>query len=80
MYALFYVSAGFECFLFIHILTFFLSEQCAQHNSSRERLRKDCELKTDFLKRHLKRLEEERTNEFQELSRNNEMRIRQAVR
>ncbi|KAJ9574658.1 hypothetical protein L9F63_008190 [Diploptera punctata] len=55
-------------------------EQCAQHNGSKEKIIKDCELKTDFLKRHLKRIEEERTSEVQELSRSNEMKIRQVVR
>ncbi|KAJ4444565.1 hypothetical protein ANN_06360 [Periplaneta americana] len=55
-------------------------EQCAEHNSSKERLRKDCEMKTDFLKRHLRRLEEERTSEVQELSRSNEVRIREVIR
>ncbi|GFG31367.1 hypothetical protein Cfor_06093, partial [Coptotermes formosanus] len=55
-------------------------EQCAKHNAVRERIQKDFEIKTDFLKRHLKKLEEERTNEVQELSKSNEMRIRQVVR
>jgi DNA repair exonuclease SbcCD ATPase subunit len=57
-----------------------LVEQCAKPNALRERIQKDFEIKTDFLKRHLKELEEERTSEVQELSRSNEMRIRQVVR
>jgi hypothetical protein len=61
-------------------LSFSSPEQCAKHNAVRERVQKDFEIKTDFLKRHLKKLEEERTSEVQELSRSNEMRIRQVVR
>jgi hypothetical protein len=61
-------------------LSFYFPEQCAKHNAVRERIQKDFEIKTDFLKRHLKKLEEERTNEVQELSKSNEMRIRQVVR
>ena len=63
-----------------YTVLFSFSEQCAKHNSVKERIQKDFEIKTDFLKRHLKKLEEERTNEVQELSRSNEMRIRQVVR
>jgi hypothetical protein len=63
-----------------YAVSFSFSEQCAKHNDVRGRIQKDFEIKTDFLKRHLKKLEEERTNEVQELSRSNEMRIRQVVR
>ena len=61
-------------------VSFSFPEQCVKHNAVKERIQKDFEIKTDFLKRHLKKLEEERTNEVQELSRSNEMRIRQVVR
>lgn len=68
-------SVSYSC-----TLSFSSPEQCAKHNAVRQRIQKDFEIKTDFLKRHLKKLEEERTNEVQELSRSNEMRIRQVVR
>jgi hypothetical protein len=49
-------------------------EQCTKHNGSQERIRKG------FLKRHQKRIDEEYANEIQELSKNNKMKPRQAVR
>ena len=63
-----------------NFLLLFNIELCAQHNNSKEKIIKDCELKTDFLKRHLKTIEEERTTQVQELFRSNEMRVREIVR
>jgi len=63
-----------------YTVSFSFSEQCAKHNAVRERIQKDFEIKVDFLKRHLKKLGEEWTNEVEELSRSNEMIIRQVVR
>ena len=63
-----------------YTVSFSFSKHCAKHNAVRERIQKDFEIKVDFLKRHLKKLGEEWTNEVEELSRSNEMRIRQVVR